>query len=273
MSFGYFFAFSASAAIIGPGENRMTYAEYAAKNYGGNVDRVYEKFSAAGRLFCSGSESSGAVVRRDDLLIVAAHAFFHKDNNGRCYPNENLGRCYFQRLNKKGFGRRISILANTIQVSTNFKCDFSHDFSRDWAIVRLSDRVSQVRPFEPLSKREDQEYARLKRETITAFAAQTDNFKDGKSPSICDRKLGYIWTSNSHGIPQTNFSLGIECSMGHGASGGAVVVGADEASPTYIGLTTLGNDARFDSHWPFDIHNYTAGPFLQGEFYDTLMGM
>ena len=110
-----------SAGIIGPKDTRMAYPDYAVSGYNGDF-KALEKFSAAGKFACGETGVSGAVVRRTNILVVAAHAVAGKDKTNTCSMHSNSGGCYFQPIKIDGsFGRKISIRPETIKVSTNYR--------------------------------------------------------------------------------------------------------------------------------------------------------
>ena len=260
---------STSAGIIGPKDTRMAYPDYAVSRYNGDF-KAFEKFSAAGKFACGETGVSGAVVRRTNILVVAAHAVAGKDKTNTCSVHSNSGGCYFQPIKIDGsFGRKIPIRPETIKVSANYRCDDS-EFDNDWALVNLAADATEVRPFAPLDAARTQPLT-LVGQKILSFAAQAQNFAKPRTPTICAGILGYVWQMNSGAHPKRSYGMGINCSVGVGASGGAVL--SDQESPKYLGLVSATkNDNSYDGK-PFGDDNYTAGPLLYGEFYDTLMSM
>lgn len=138
-----------SAGIIGPKDTRMSYPDFAASRYNGDL-KALEQFSAAGRFACGETGVSGAIVRRTNILVVAAHALAGKDKNNACSLHANSSGCYFQPIKIDGsFGRQIPIRPDTIKISINYRCDDS-EFDNDWAVLNLAADASEVKPFAPL---------------------------------------------------------------------------------------------------------------------------
>jgi hypothetical protein len=270
--------FPTVAAIIGPKDNRMTYAEYIAKNLGNDVGEFHEEFSAAGNFGCIDSAESASVVGRNDILIVAAHSVVEKRRGGgRCVQRTNIRRCYYQPIRANGtFGRKITIDPSTLKISRN--CNEAADFDDDWAIVRLTSAATEVVPFVPLDVSEysskANSYTELTKFPIIALAAQNANFRHHPlaTPTICDGILGYVWQSHKNSSRSENYGIGTNCSSGAGSSGGAVLIVPQKHRVFYAGLISGGMNSSYD-YMPFDNGNFSAGPLLQGEFYDVLMDM
>jgi hypothetical protein len=272
--------FPTVAAIIGPKDNRMTYPEYIAKKLGNDVGEFHEKFSAAGNFWCVNSAESASVVGRNDILIVAAHSVVEKERGGgRCVQRPNLGRCFYQPIQATGtFGRKITIRPLTLRFSQKHSCNDAADFYNDWAIVRLTSAATEVVPFVPLevtdySSRENG-YGELATFSIIALAAQNANFRHHPlaTPTICDGVLGFIWQSHLHTSTSGSYGIGTNCSSGAGDSGGAVLTVPQKDRVFYAGLISGGKNSSYD-YRPFDNSNFSAGPLLQGEFYDVLQSM
>ena len=258
-----------TAGIIGPKDTRMAYPDYAVSKYNGDL-KALERFSAAGKFACGDTGVSGAVVRRTNILVVAAHAVAGRDKTNTCSVHSSSSGCHFQPIKIDGsFGRKIPIRPETIKVSINYRCD-DNEFDNDWALVNLAADATEVEPFTPLDAPRTQPLA-LVGQKILSFAAQAQNFAKPRTPTICAGILGYVWQMNSGAHPKRSYGMGINCSAGTGASGGAVL--SDEESPKYLGLVSATKtDNSYDGK-PFGDENYTAGPLLYGEFYDTLMSM
>jgi hypothetical protein len=271
--------FPTVAAIIGPKDNRMTYPEYIAKNLGNDVGEFHEKFSAAGNFWCVNSAESGSVVGQNEILIVAAHSVVEKEKGGRCVHRPNLSQCFYQPIRANGsFGRKIAIDPSTLKISRNRSCNEAADFYNDWAIVKLTSAASEVVPFIPLdatdySSRENG-YTELSKLPIIALSAQNANLKHHHlaTPTICDGVLGFVWRNPRNNSADVSYGIGTNCSSGAGSSGGAVLMVPQNDRVFYAGLTSGGKNSSYD-YRPFDNNNFSAGPLLQGEFYDVLRSM
>lgn len=260
--------FLATAGIVGPKDPRMTYGNYAGSKYGGDLKSL-KKYSAAGKFACGDTGVSGAVVRRPNILVVAAHAVAGKDKTNTCSLHSNASGCYFQPINIDGsFGRKIPIRPETIKVSSNYRCEDS-EFDKDWAVLNLAADATEVKPFVPLDAARTQPLTLVGQE-IVEFAAQADNFAKPKTPTICPGTLTHVWQMNNGAHPKRSYGMGINCLAGTGASGGAVL--SDQESPIYLGLVSAAKTDYNDGK-PSGGDNYSAGPLLYGEFYDALMGM
>lgn len=263
-------------AIIGPKENRMTYQSYMNRKMNGHVDEFYRTYSGAGVFWCNDSFESASVVRKNTILVLAAHSVFARDSAGKCAPVPNLDKCYFQVINPDGKpGKRTFVKPETLRASRDMDCEFTR-FSTDWAVMRLQDAAEGVVPFPPFDVRGSGSmhdgFQRLTGTKIISMAGRNENFKghDSSTPSICEDTIGYVWPMQAPS-GQWTFGMGIGCSSGKGVSGGAILY-SENQMPAFLGLTTFGASADKD-YRPFDNNNFTGGPLLQGEFYETLMGM
>lgn len=270
--------FSTVAAIVGPKDNRVTYPEYITKNLGNDVGEFHEKFSAAGNFWCVDSAESAAVVGRNDILIVAAHSVIKKGKGGgRCVQRGNISQCFYQPIKANGtFGRKITIDPSTLKFSRN--CNETADFDDDWAIVRLTSAATEVVPFVPLDVSDYSSkangYTELTKFPIIVAAAQNANLRHHPlaTPTICDGILGYVWQSPGNSSTSASYGIGTNCSSGAGNSGGAVLIVPQKDRVFYAGLISGGMNSSYD-YRPFDNNNFSAGPLLQGEFYDVLSDM
>ena len=272
--------FPIAAAIIGPKDNRMTYPEYVAKNLHNDVSAFHEKFSAAGNFWCVSSAESASVVGRNDILIVAAHSVVEKQTGAsRCVPRPKVGQCFYQPIRPNGtFGRKITIDPSTVKISRNRSCNEAADFYNDWAIVRLTSAATEVVPFVPLDVTDYSSsangYTELTKFPIIALAAQNANLHHHPlaTPTICDGVLGYVWQSRRNTSKSVSYGIGTNCSSGAGSSGGAVLIVPQKDQAFYVGLISGGKNNSYD-YKPFDNNNFSAGPLLQGEFYNAFKDM
>ncbi|MDE2020416.1 MAG: hypothetical protein KGJ13_08780 [Patescibacteria group bacterium] len=266
---------SVQAAIIGPKDNRMTYQEYAAVKFGGNLDTFYRQFSASGVLFCHDAFESASIVGKNDVIVMAAHSTFEKDRSGRCAPLSTLNQCYFQVLSKNGTpGRRIPIEPTSVRSSRNQDCNFTR-FSTDWAVGRLKSPATEVTPYIPydISKGPigDPFLQWLTGSQIITLAAKNENFAGHSfsTATVCDGKIGYVWPMKDPAGTYT-FGLGTDCSSGPGNSGGAILLNQDGIY--FLGPLHGGSGPEMN-YRPFGANNCSGSSLLQGEFYQTLMGM
>jgi hypothetical protein len=257
----------------------MTYPEFIAKNLGNDVGEFHEKFSAAGNFWCVNSAESGSVVGRNDILIVAAHSVVERERGGRCVHRPNIGRCFYQPIRANGsFGRKITIDPSTLKISRNRSCNEAADFYDDWAIVKLISAASEVVPFVPLDVTDYSSrangYTELSKLPIIALSAQNENLKRHPlaTPTICDGVLGFVWPSPRNRSTIVSYGIGTNCSSGAGNSGGAVLIVPQNGQLFYAGLISGGKNSSYD-YRPFGNINFSAGPLLQGDFYDALQSM
>jgi hypothetical protein len=272
-----FFTFSAFGAIIGSEDNRRSYVEFAKEHFDGDLNTLAKMFSAAGRVYCGREFASGSIVHDPDVMVTAAHVVYNEQEPTICRPKANLSQCYFEIINKDGSaGRRIAIRPETLRTPSKYSCGVS-EWANDWAVVRLKDSVREVRPFVPINvdtvgNRSDN-YRALVGSRVYNLSARSENFKNHplSTATICEDSLGYVWPMTQKSA-EIKYALGIGCPNGHGGSGGAILIERIGQVPLFLGHERASKKREFD-YRPFDVHNFTGGPLLQGEFYKVLMGM
>lgn len=250
----------ASAAIVGPKENRMTYQEYAAKKYGGDRKALFDDLGAAGHFHCVGY-ASASLVKKPDVLVMAAHELYAKNRAGQCVRRGNLSNCFFETINPDGTdGQKVTIQPDTIRISQNYSCDAT-EIQNDWAIVRLTAPVASIKPFGIVYVQDygssQTGYRRLEGSKVTSLAADNNNFRNlpDETPTICDDTLGYVWLMPGK---HPGYGIGVGCSSGLGTSGGAILVNSSNGERLFVGLTSFSMIKSFDRE-PLSENNFTGG--------------
>jgi hypothetical protein len=249
---------------IGPGDNRITYTQYAVQK---GATYIENNFSGAGLIHCPKWEGSAAVVRSRDLIATAAHLLYDDNSKGECELRATVDQCFFQNIQANGsYGKKIPILANTIRISAKPNCS-KDNFGKDWAIVKLAEPVpTNVKPFEPFNVRSLSSAMVLQQSKIVAIGAVNYGLSKGSNiltPTICEGTLGYVWETDSA------LGFGISCTTSPGNSGGPVLLKTDAGTFDYIGAMAGANVEH--QHHEFDDRNYSAGALFEGEFFEAVM--
>lgn len=262
------------ASIIGE-ENRKTFSEYA-KEKAIALSEVHKKFGATGTFQCGGLESTANIVRKNNLLVLSAHQFF---NRGTCTKKNggNFSSCYFETIREDGKrGTRYSIKQSTLKLGTSCPSPNNSDMGDEWAIVELEKPVEGVTPYTPVNVKDlgsnKDDYADILDIKTSTISARNSNLKGHKfeTPTICEDSVRDLQLQND---PKSRSYIQLSgCSAGGGGSGSGVLVSGSGPSMGFIGVVTDTASAAMDNK-PYGPENFTAGPLLEGKFYDTLMNM
>ena len=142
--------------------------------------------------------------------------------------------------------------------------------------MRLTSAATEVVPFVPLDvsaySSKATGFTELTKFPAIVLAAKNANLRHHPlaTPTICDGILGYVWQNHGNSSTSASYGIGTNCSSGPGNSGGAVLIVPQKDRVFYAGLISGGMNSSYD-YRSFDNGNFSAGPLLQGEFYDVLM--
>jgi hypothetical protein len=194
--------------------------------------------AATQRLSCSDGAASASLIYRSDVIIFSAHQLFKDAANAV----RELDDCIFVVTGKDGRVTRYPLLLTTLDHGMAPPPGEVDAWNRgnqdDWAIARLAHPVEGIAPY------------RLAEETevgaptlVTTVSDSTDNWRgpDGMLAQNChvivaEAKLAIRFPAVMH----------LDCDVGRGASGSAILADVASGTPRYIGTTIAytGNDCR-----------------------------
>jgi hypothetical protein len=189
---------------------------------------------ATQRLSCGASAS---LVYRDDVIIFSAHQLLNDD--GKLDPD--FQHCFFEVARKSG-GKvtveRYPLLLATLdygRLAPESAVDDAWNYSNqnDWAIVRLARPVVGIEPYR-LPETAD---AAVPGDAVTTVSDTTDNWRGSSEPGDRIAQSCHV-VETTPGLRQDYPGvMHLDCDVGRGASGSAVLRDAASGRPTYVGTT------------------------------------
>lgn len=267
------------AAIIGSKDNRQLLADYAKAKKLKPAD-VAKRYSATGILLCDYSNYSASLVGKSNVLVFAAHSitkFDYEDNCTGLKSNDVIGDCTFQVMDIDGKPNPKMYKLDVKTVKSGPLCRQLAN-GDDWAVAKLKESVPNVVPYgifkvDGIASRSD-DYKGLQAHNVTVIAARSDNFgKKTDNSTICEGQIGFLEKKSDRSTKANKYSVALNCSSGHGGSGGPILDDPASASvPAFLGLISASSDSSAD-HKKFGPDNSTVGPILVGEFLDAVQSM
>lgn len=211
--------------VIGT-EDRKLLSEFTLD---GVADQVAMRTSLAATqgLSCGSGGGSASLIYRNDVIIFSAHQLFHDDGK----PDGILGNCVFSVANKQGGFDDYPLLLTTLDYGKAWD-----QAKHDWAIARLARPVMGIEPYR-LPEQAEVGVA------VTTVSQSTDNWKgpSGRLAQNC-HTIPAEWESEKR-FPAV---MHLDCDVGKGASGSAILQEVASGVPRYIGTTIAysGNNCR-----------------------------
>lgn len=196
--------------------------------------------AAAQGLSCGSGAGSASLVYRNDVIVFSAHELLEDD--GR--PVRDLDRCVFEVRNKAGETERYALLLTTLdhgEASPATQVDevWNRGNQNDWAIARLARPVPGIEPY----RLPEQADVDAPGSAVTTVSETTDNWQGSRGNLVqnchviaAEPKLVRLYPGVIH----------LDCDVGKGASGSAILQDVASGAPRYIGTTIAytGNHCR-----------------------------
>lgn len=232
---------------------RQTFEQYA-KSTGQSLNTVRQQFGATGGIRCyrkdGYEEATAQVVGRNNMISGAAHIFFNND----CTPID-IKNCDFRTINQPKRIYKIKISTVVIKDCTIGKLN-SLD---DWFVAKLTEPTTATPYLIPDSPIHPSVGDKL---TQVAYTA-ANGFPN--TPNIV-----------SCSVLNTQYRLTpylTDCSIGHGASGGAQLQPTDNQRWIFNAIVSSQNENGHDGG-EFDLTaTLTSSAPVNGEFWQTLHDM
>jgi hypothetical protein len=196
--------------------------------------------AATQSLSCDTGGASASLIHRKDVVIFAAHELLEDDGK----PSHGLGNCIFIVKNRAGKFDRYPLLLATLDYGgparTNQVGDaWNRGNQNDWAIARLARPVEGIEPY----RVPDQPDIGAPGTVVTTVSEPTDNWRgpNGKLAQNC-----HIISVEAALASRFPAVMHLDCDVGRGASGSAILRDIASGIPQYIATTIAytGNDCR-----------------------------
>lgn len=226
------------------GHNGRRLPEVYAAEHGMPVAAVVHDHRASGLIECGNAHGAGQLTLTDDVITTAAHVFY--DENGM----PRAKSCDFV-VTVSGHDIRVPVKMTSIVAGSTNPYDVA--VPHDWAVARLTQPVSGVKPYGIADDLHADEPA-------TFVARGHIDWGGAKDLSMQDCGLHTMIDRGEEGTREFTF----DCDTGDGASGGALMV--DSAS-TRVGAILVGwsSKAPFRA-MPFSRTHFNFAVTLEGAF-------
>jgi hypothetical protein len=183
--------------------------------------------AATQSLSCHDGVGSASLIYRNDVIIFSAHEILKDEAK----HSDELDDCVFVVANKKGATDRYPLLLATVDHGGAGPDGQLLD-KDDWAIARLARPVTGIEPFHLPEKAE----VGTTGSAVTTISESTDNWHGARG----------ILAQNCRVIEAFSAMLHLDCDVGHGASGSAILHDVASGTPRYVGTTIAyrGSDCR-----------------------------
>jgi hypothetical protein len=220
------------------------------------------KLAATHRMVCEDQAASANLVETNDTVLTVAHLLVRPDGTRR-----DVATCVFI-VDRGGRTLRYPVIAESLKIGRFLGAERRVfgllDISNDWMVLRLRRPVANIRPY-ALSLPIDGEPQEGK--PITTVSALSDNWKSKRETTRLAERCSI--RSQIGGRQRWNAIMLMDCDVGFGSSGGAVLVGVGGARPRLLGLLT---DFKEEGECrAFDQSNcFTAGVMLRADLVDIV---
>jgi hypothetical protein len=224
-------------------KSRRGVEEFAAEN---KLDAraLQRKFTASGLIECGAAHGAGQLTLTDDLVTTAAHVFFDEKGAPRAKT------CVFV-IESNGAQIRTPIDLNSIVAGSTDP--YAIEAVHDWAVARLTRPVRGVTPYGLADA--------ARPNTPAEFVARGHiDWGDGRRLSMEKCMLHDQLAAGEEGTREFSF----DCETGDGASGGAVLAGADDPVIEAV-LVGWRSNKPFRSA-PFSRSHYNFAVTVEGDF-------
>lgn len=223
--------------------SRRSVEDFAAEHKLDAVE-LRHKFTASGLIECGAAHGAGQLTLTDDLVTTAAHVFFDEKGAPRAKT------CNFVIESDGKQIRRPIDLRSIVAGSTN---PYAIEAVHDWAVARLTRPIDGVTPYGLAD-------AAAPNTPVEFVARGHIDWGAGRKLSMEKCALRDQLTVGAEGTREFSF----DCETGDGASGGAVIVGANNP---VIGAILVGwrSNKPYRSA-PFSRTHYNFAVTIEGAF-------
>lgn len=213
------------------------------------VDRLRQAHAASGLIECGRAHGAGQLTLANDVITTAAHVLFDEQGGYRartCHFVADIG----------GKQRRIPLDMTSIVAGA--ARPYAVKAVNDWAVARLTHPIEDIVPYELADD--------LAVDQPVEFVARGHSDWGGmRRMSFEACRLRALTNQAKNGSREFAF----DCATGDGASGGAVLSGADHRRLGAILVGWRSDDPSRSS--PFSITNYNFVVSIEGAFRNALL--
>jgi hypothetical protein len=224
--------------------------------------RLRAKLAATHRMICEDQAATANLVNAADTVVTVAHLLVRPDGSKR-----DIRNCIFI-VDRKGKPVRYRVRPETLRLGHFRGADRRSfgllDIVNDWMVVRLVRPVPGILPY-GLATLPDGAFFPQKQ--ITTVTALSDNWPSKReSTRLAER----CHMQNQLGGGNERHAVMImDCDVGYGSSGGAVLVGLSTVRPRLLGLVTdfkeEGDCAAYDA-----MNCFSAGVAVKSVLADAI---
>jgi hypothetical protein len=235
---------SAGAATVGADgiigkEDRKLVSEFTLD---GVADQAAMRASLAAtqRLSCSHGAGSASLIYRNDVIIFSAHELLTDEGK----DSHDLDDCVFVVTNRAGETDHYPLLLTTLDHGVPAPASqedeaWNRGNQDDWAIARLARPVTGIEPY----RLPDQAEVGAPGSAVTTISDTTDNWhgSNGMIAQNC-----HVIAANPQLVSRFPAVMHLDCDVGRGASGSAILQDLASGTPRYIATTIAytGNHCR-----------------------------
>jgi hypothetical protein len=228
------------------------------------IDRrkLRARLGATHRMICEDQAASANLVETNDTVLTVAHLLVRPDGSRR-----DVASCVFI-VDRNGRIFRYPVIAESLKIGRFLGAERRVfgllDIGNDWMILRLRRPVANIQPY-ALSLPVDGDVVEGK--PITTVSALSDNWTSRRESTRLAERCSI--RALIGGKQRWNAIMLMDCDVGFGSSGGAVLVGVGGKQPRLLGmLTDFKEEGDCTS---FDLGNcFTAGVMLRFDLVDTV---
>lgn len=238
----------AATPVVAFGTNGRKTAEIFAAEHGQDVQVVRREHAASGLITCGDAHGAGQLTEAADVVTTAAHVLFDEDGNPRSPV------CHFSLVSD---GKVIRVPLNLASIVAGSRKPYSVQAVHDWAVVKLQRPIDGVTPYQLA------ETVSVSKDVL--FAAR-GHFDWGGGRTMSMQLCGLQAQLNKSAEGTREFAF--DCETGDGASGGAVLTGADKL---HLGAILVGWRSNSPTKLvPFSPSHYNFVVSVEGEFRDAV---
>jgi hypothetical protein len=196
-----------------------------------DAKKLRGKLRATQRMICEDQAATANIVNASDTVVTVAHLLVRPDGSRR-----DIRNCVFI-VDRDGKAIRYAVRAETLKIG-NFRGADQRTFGlldivNDWMVVQLARPVRGIRPYGIATIPDGAFYPE---KIITTVTALSDNWPSKREATRLAERCRL--QNQLGGGNERHAVMIMDCDVGYGSSGGAVLVGLSTDRPRLLGLLT-----------------------------------
>jgi hypothetical protein len=191
-------------------------------------------------LSCSDGNGSASLIYRKDVIIFSAHELLKDEAK----HSQELDDCVFVVTNKEGKADHYPLLLATLDHGAAAPASqddetWNRSNQHDWAIARLARPVEGIEPY----RLPEQAEVGAPGAAVTTISESTDNWRGANGMLAQNCHVIAVEARLANRFPAV---MHLDCDVGKGASGSAILQDIGSGAPRYVGTTIAytGNHCR-----------------------------